>query len=185
MGAIVDPNSNHATADNYALVTGTTVINVIVASWNDVQAILSTYDYLVDITVGGQNAQIGYTYDPVHDTFSAPPPPPPTLSEAKATLVAQFQSDWVNYVTSYYDQPTQLSFLLAQFIAKQNADIAQQLYISPLLTWLYTVNVYQGQTIAAINALTTVDLVNAYTYNIAGSTGIVPLITIQGVYAAG
>jgi len=185
MGVIKDQNGNPASADTWALVTGGFVVNIIVGTLSDIQAIQANYDFLVDLSVGGQTPNVGYSYDSVHDTFAAPPPPPPTLSQAKATLIAQFQADWSNYVTSFYDQPTQLQFLLAQFIAKQNLDIPQQIYIAPLLTWLYTVNIYQGTTIAAINALNTVNAVQAYTYNIAASTGVVPNITLLGVSQQG
>src|ERR1700677_3227145 len=88
MGTIVDQNSDASAEDNWALVTGTMVVNTIVGDLSDITSIQGSYDYLVDYTIGGQDASIGDTYDPVGDTFTSPPPPPP---------------DWISIVQSDFD----------------------------------------------------------------------------------
>lgn len=73
MGIIVDANEDHDANDTYALVSSGVVVNVIVASYNFCNDnILDSFDYLVDITVGEQTADIDYTYDPENDQFTPP-----------------------------------------------------------------------------------------------------------------
>lgn len=73
MGIIVDANSDHDANDTYALVSDGVVVNMIVASYNFVnENILNNYDYMVDVTVGAQTAEIGYLYDAENDTFAMP-----------------------------------------------------------------------------------------------------------------
>jgi hypothetical protein len=177
MGILVDQNSNINAEDNWALITDLIVVNLITGYVSDVSAISSDYDYLVDYTVGGQTVEIGYSYDPIHDTFSAPVV---TLSEAIATTVSNFQSDWSSYVYGYYPQATQLEFLLTQYVAKQNNDTAVEAYIAPLLSWLYTLNIFSGTMISTIQAMTDVTAVQNLTWNIGASTGAVPNITLLG-----
>lgn len=74
MGIIVDANSDHDANDTYMLVSGGVVVDAIIASYNFCNNnILGSYDYLIDVTVGGQDAGPGYTYDSGTDTFTAPP----------------------------------------------------------------------------------------------------------------
>lgn len=76
MGTIVDQNSNPASVDSWALVSGTTVSNIIAAAFSYIESIQGDYDYLVNITVGEQNVSSGWVYDPENDSFSDPTPPP-------------------------------------------------------------------------------------------------------------
>ena len=73
LGIIRDANSDLNKIDVWALVSGNLVVNAILASYNDILAIRNSYDYLIDISVGGQNTGPGCTYDASHDTFSEPP----------------------------------------------------------------------------------------------------------------
>lgn len=76
-GMIVDANQNRTKVDVYALIINNTVVNTILACYNDVLAIYNTYDYCVDVTVNGSlTAGIGSTYNAAQDTFSVPPAPP-------------------------------------------------------------------------------------------------------------
>lgn len=73
LGLIVDaPEGNDA--DIWALVVEGIVVNMIVASASFIHTIAEDYDYLVDVTVGGQYpVGIGYIYDSDNDVFSTPP----------------------------------------------------------------------------------------------------------------
>lgn len=74
LGLIIDPNTqNPNSADVWALVTGDSVVNTIVASTNQIAAIAKDYDYLIDLNVQGQNAGTGWTYDSEQDQFTPPP----------------------------------------------------------------------------------------------------------------
>lgn len=75
MGMIVDQPENESVNHNWALVSNGVVSNVIVANLNFINTIQDYWDYLVDITNGGNsaNAGPGSTYDPETDTFSLPP----------------------------------------------------------------------------------------------------------------
>jgi hypothetical protein len=74
-GIIVDQPDNSTTYNDWALVTGTTVANIINANLNFIQSIQSSYDYLVDLTVGNNysNCEPGSVYNVGSDTFSPPP----------------------------------------------------------------------------------------------------------------
>jgi hypothetical protein len=75
MGTIVDQNSDASANDSWALVSGTTVINTIVSNLAGIEAIQANYDYLVDLTIQGQTAGIGWTYSAQTDAFNTPPAP--------------------------------------------------------------------------------------------------------------
>src|ERR1700678_4097271 len=89
LGLVIDQNSNTAANDTWALVTSGIVVNTIVSNLAGVQAIAASYDYSVDLTIQGQTAGIGWTYNPTTDTFAAPPPPP---------------MDWIPAVEADFDQ---------------------------------------------------------------------------------
>lgn len=77
LGMIVDINPNHKQSDVWALVLNNTVINTIMASYNDILAIYKSYDYCVDVTMNGaQEYGTGFMYNPSNDTFIPPPAPP-------------------------------------------------------------------------------------------------------------
>jgi len=93
LGMIVDQNPIVTAVDVYALVLNNTVVNTILASYNDIQAIYKTYDYSVDVTMNGNaSASIGYTYNASNDTFIAPPAPP-------INWVANVQADFDNVIS--------------------------------------------------------------------------------------
>lgn len=73
MGIIVDQNSDANSIDDWAIVSGTTVSNIISADLSFIQSIQAYFTYAVDISVGGQSTGIGYIYDSGADTFSPPP----------------------------------------------------------------------------------------------------------------
>ena len=76
LGIIKDANPNQNQVDVYGLVLGTTVVNTILCSYNEILYISESYDYCVDITMQGQAAaSIGWSYNASEDSFSAPPPP--------------------------------------------------------------------------------------------------------------
>jgi hypothetical protein len=77
LGIIVGQSKNPAQVDTWALVTGTSCTNIIVASYNDILAIQNQYDYLVDATAANIIAGIGNTYNPQTNVFIPPPAPPP------------------------------------------------------------------------------------------------------------
>lgn len=71
MGVIVDQNSDASANDTWALVSAGVVTNTIMSNLAFIQSIQDSYDYLVDVTVGGQSgAQTGSTYDAPSDTFN-------------------------------------------------------------------------------------------------------------------
>lgn len=97
MGVIVDQNSDPSSVDSWALVSGTTVSNMISANLSFIQSIQGSYDYLVDVSVGGQSpVAAGYIYDSGNDTFAAPPP------------------DWISIVRAEYNS---LYVSLAQLLS--------------------------------------------------------------------
>jgi hypothetical protein len=111
MGAIIDQNSNTSSVDTWALITGTTVVNTILCNLAGAESIQASYDYLVDLTVQGQTAGIGWTYAPSTDTFSSPPPTPTDWEliveedfDQIVTDLLQLLSDASNNLT-----PTQLA----------------------------------------------------------------------------
>lgn len=73
MGTILHQNSNEASNDSWALVSGGTVQSMITANLAFVISIQGSYDYLVDVSVSAQTANPGWIYDSGLDTFSAPP----------------------------------------------------------------------------------------------------------------
>jgi hypothetical protein len=75
MGQIIDTPNNSTTYNDWALVTGTTVSNIINANLSFIQSIQGNYDYLVDLTVGNNysNCEPGSTYNVQSDSFSLPP----------------------------------------------------------------------------------------------------------------
>lgn len=75
MGVLVDANPNTAAVDSWALVSGTTVSNIISANHSFIVSIQGSYDYLVDIDYGAQSPapSAGWSYNPGNDSFSAPP----------------------------------------------------------------------------------------------------------------
>src|ERR1700677_3295071 len=83
MAVVVSANKNLDSSDDWALVSGGIVINTILASVNSIYQALgngpnmyTSMDYLVDLTVQGQSASIGWTYNPGGNTFIGPPVPP-------------------------------------------------------------------------------------------------------------
>jgi hypothetical protein len=94
LGIIVDQNQNPNAVDVYALVLNYVVVNTILASYNEILNISSTYDYCVDITMNGQaDAGIGYTYNASLDQFIAPPSPP-------INWVANAQNDFDSIISA-------------------------------------------------------------------------------------
>lgn len=96
MAIVVNANSNVTSTDTWALVTSGVIINTILASVNDVNKALTlgpnqltAVDYIVDLTIQGQKAGIGWTYNASGNTFTAPPPPP---IDWISTVVADFDS---------------------------------------------------------------------------------------------
>ena|ERR1700677_3129937 len=83
MAIIVDPNPNLMSADSWALVSGGMVINTIIDTTQDMNTspILQAYDYVVDMTMQGQNAGIGWTYNSTGNQFTPPPQPPINWSD--------------------------------------------------------------------------------------------------------
>jgi hypothetical protein len=75
LGMIKDANPNPNAIDVYALVISNTVVNMIVASYNEILAIYKSYDYCVDVTMQGQQPGPGWSYNGSEDQFTAPPPP--------------------------------------------------------------------------------------------------------------
>lgn len=88
---IVNPNSNLMSVDVWALISGDIVVNTILDTTQDMNSspILNSYDYVVDCTIQGQLAGIGWTYNPTGNTFTAPPPPP---IDWISTVVADFDN---------------------------------------------------------------------------------------------
>ena len=77
LGNIVDSPSGNS-QDSWALISsdgnGNWIVqNTIVANLSFINSITSSYDYLVDYTVGGQSPSIGDLYTPSSDSFQAPP----------------------------------------------------------------------------------------------------------------
>ena len=90
LGNVVDPNTGNTTeSDTWALVTGTTVVNTILSSTAGITSVSGSYDYSVNLTMQGQAAGIGWSYNPCTDTFTSPPPPP---------------TNWVALVEADFDQ---------------------------------------------------------------------------------
>lgn len=103
---VVDPNSNVTSADTWALVSNGFIVNTILASVNDInQSIMDnvTYytamDYIVDLTIQGQRAGIGWSYNSTLDQFTAPTPPPPNWSDVVQTDFDSVASDLTQLVT--------------------------------------------------------------------------------------
>ena len=72
-GTIVNMPTLQANEDQWALVNGNVVQQVITANFGYISSIQNSYDYLIDVTVGRQaNAVAGGTYDSVHNTFTLP-----------------------------------------------------------------------------------------------------------------
>lgn len=86
---IINQNPNAKAIDVYALVLNNTVVNTILACYNDILSIYQTYDYCVDVTMQGQqNCSIGDTYNGSQNLFI--PPPAPVI-------------DWVQNVETDFD----------------------------------------------------------------------------------
>jgi|ERR1700722_5949525 len=103
LGNIVDQNSDTSANDTWALVLSGVVINTIVSNVAGIQSIAPGYDYSVDLNVQGQQAGIGWTYNPNSDTFAAPSAPPTNWVEvvqddfdSVATAIEQVLSDYQN-----------------------------------------------------------------------------------------
>lgn len=77
LGIIVDRNPDPRAVDVYAVVLNNIVMNTIVADYNFAVSIQGDYDYLIDVTMhGDNNASTGYTYNAGLNEFLAPPAPP-------------------------------------------------------------------------------------------------------------
>lgn len=87
---VVNPNSNLTSVDTWALISNNIIINTILDTTLDMNSseILNSYDYVVDLTIQGQEAGVGWTYNPEGNTFTAPPPPP---------------IDWISTVVDDFD----------------------------------------------------------------------------------
>ncbi len=85
-GTIVDQNSDENSVDTWALVTDTVVSNLAAGDLAYAQLVQNSYDYIVDITVGGQTVNIGDIYDSETDTFS--PPPNPYIETTKNDIIS-------------------------------------------------------------------------------------------------
>jgi hypothetical protein len=85
LGNIVDTPSDPNSQDNWALIIGGVVQEVIVADLSFIQSIQSQYDYLVDVTVcpNAQEAAPGNNYIASTDNFV----------ESDANAIAQLGSD--------------------------------------------------------------------------------------------
>lgn len=94
IGMIIDANPLPKAVDIWALVLNNIVVNTIVASTNDIQAIYKTYDYSVDVTMQGQaECGTGFTYNASLNQFIPPPSPP-------IDWVANVQADFDNVISS-------------------------------------------------------------------------------------
>ena len=77
LGMIKDANPNVKAVDVYSLILNNVVVNSILASYNDILSISSTYDYCVDITMNGSSFYgPGTQYNASNDTFVPPPVTP-------------------------------------------------------------------------------------------------------------
>lgn len=98
---IVNPNTNLFSVDTWALVSDDTVINTILDTTEDMNSseILNSYDYVVDLTMQGQAAGVGWTYNPGGNTFTAPPPPPIDWQDVVQTDFDTVMQDLIQLVT--------------------------------------------------------------------------------------
>lgn len=152
LGNIVDQNTNPLAVDNWAIVIGTTTVHVIAANLNYIQSISPTFDYAVDITIGGQSsAQAGYVYNSGSDTFAPPVPPLPVAIQTNLT---QFMAAMQVWVQAQYPPQNQIQFLATYLAAQQAGLTNRQAYIGQLLTWLNSIETYAAGYVATVKSLT-------------------------------
>lgn len=106
MATVVSPNSNVHSSDAWALVSNGLIINTILASVNDINQALSlgpniytAMDYLVDLTIQGQSASIGWSYNSQLNSFMPPTPPAPNWSDVVQSDFDAAASDITQIVT--------------------------------------------------------------------------------------
>lgn len=180
LGTIVDPNIDPTAQDTWAIVIGTTVVEMISASYNFVSTYTAAFDYAVDITVGGQsNATVGYIYDSGSDSFSQPVPP---LGIAKAQNIAAFQSAMAGFVSSHYTLDNRFNLLAEYQIALANGLTNRAAYIFQIFTWANSCMNYVSTYVASIMAMTDASTVLSTLWNfdlIATDPAISPIVASQ------
>jgi hypothetical protein len=102
MGTIIDQNSDASANDTWALVTNGVVVNTIISNFAGIQNIQSQYDYLVDLTIQGQTAGIGWTYTQATDTFAAPASPPNNYIQIVQDDFDQIVNDLLQVLSDVY-----------------------------------------------------------------------------------
>jgi len=82
LAIVVSPNGNLNSVDTWALVKDGAIVNTLLASTADINqsidnhtSLFTSNDYVVDLTIQGQNAGPGWTYDSEGNTFIGPTPP--------------------------------------------------------------------------------------------------------------
>ena len=156
-GIIVDPNSDQTANDTWAIVVGTTVVELINASYNFISQYSSQFDYAVDITVGGQNpVNVGYTYNAGSDTFSLSAP---NLVAAIQENLNAFASALDAYVQAHYSLSERFNLLSLYVNAQQNSLTSRMAYISQIFTWMTSVTNYAATYEASIKAMTDINTI--------------------------
>jgi hypothetical protein len=102
------------------------------------------------------------------------------LQMAKADKLNQIQNDIQNFIEARYSFLLRFQLMNLYTLAKFDNLTNRAAYIRPGINYMNGIVNYGVTISAAINSLTTIEAVEAYTYNIAANTGSNPNITLPG-----
>jgi hypothetical protein len=162
-GIIILNSTDPSVSQSFAIVNSGTVTNLILATGTFIETQTNMFDYAVAGFSG--TVSIGYTYNSTTNTFSLPIPTIPSLSIAIASNIASFQTALQSFLDSSYSVDTRMNFIGMYINAQLTGLTGRQAYIAQLFPWQNSVIAYAASYIAAVEALTDVSTVLAYTWD--------------------
>lgn len=102
------------------------------------------------------------------------------LALAKAAQLANIQADINNFIESHYSFLVRSQLFNLYVLAKFDSLTNRAAYIRPGINWLNSILAYSLTLLNAVNAMTDVATIEAFTWNIASHVTADPAITLGG-----
>lgn len=102
------------------------------------------------------------------------------LQIAKAAKLQAVQDSINAYIDLYYPFLIRTQLFNLYILAKFDLLVLRAAYIRPGINWINSITVYGMSVYNTVNAMTNVDTINAFTWDIASHVGSNPQITLAG-----
>lgn len=159
----------------HAIIENNRITNIMKCDQGFADSIRENFQAIIRIDEMSPTPMIGWSYDELTETLSAVPV---DIADHKAKKIETVINETRAYITSRYAVEKQMSLLAVFIQALAQQKINRLAYISLALSWVDSVLTYHYVIMAAINAASTNEEIDAVAYGFSQFNDTDPMVTI-------